>query len=199
MANVFTRKKDSGSSNALTRKSLEYTHKVPGPDKTEGQGTGYFGNYDVAYEQNFAWDDSSTESSKPRGTGSDSFFSFKKLFDQITRGSTDVSRKQGTITANYATTSDAEVTEASKKTCVQTDSSVKYHYSYVERQELDPITATTTTATTRSLRKRIPTRPYCPALLSCRPCRTQSRTPLFCLLTPLCPLCRTHMPCRRPA
>lgn len=147
MANLFTRKKDSGSSNALTQNTLEYTHKVPGPDKTEGQGTGYFGNYDVAYEQSFAWDDSSTESSKPRGTGSDSFFSFKKLFDQITRGSTDVSRKQGTITANYATTSDAEVTEAVKKTCVQTDSSVKYHYSYVERQELDPITETKTVTT----------------------------------------------------
>ena len=147
MANLFTRKKDSGSSNALTQKSLEYTHKVPGPDKTEGQGTGYFGNYDVSYEQSFAWDDSSTESSKPRGTGSDSFFSFKKLFDQITRGSTDVSRKQGTITANYATTSDAEVTEASKKACVKTDSSVKYHYSYVERQELDPITETKTVTT----------------------------------------------------
>lgn len=147
MADLFTRKKDSGSSNALTRKSLEYTHKVPGPDKTEGQGTGYFGNYDVAYEQSFAWDDSSTESSKPRGTGSDSFFSFKKLFDQITRGSTDVSRKQGTITANYATTSDAEVTKAVKDTIVQTDSSVKYHYSYVERQELDPITEVKTVTT----------------------------------------------------
>lgn len=147
MANLFTRKKDSGSSNALTQNTLEYTHKVPGPYKTEGQGTGYFGNYDVAYEQSFAWDDSSTESSKPRGTGSDSFFSFKKLFEQITRGSTDVSRKQGTITANYATTSDAEVTEAVKKTCVQTDSSVKYHYSYVERQELDPITETKTVTT----------------------------------------------------
>lgn len=147
MADLFTRKKDSGSSNALTQKSLEYTHKVPGPDKTEGQGTGYFGNYDVAYEQSFAWDDSGTESSKPRGTGSDSFFSFKKLFNHITRGSTDVSRKQGTITANYATTSDAKVTDASKKTCVKTDSSVKYHYSYVERQELDPITETKTVTT----------------------------------------------------
>lgn len=146
-ADLFTRKKDSGSSNALTRKSLEYTHKVPGPDKTEGQGTGYFGNYDVAYEQSFAWDDSGTESSKPHGTGSDSFFSFKKLFNHITRGSTDVSRKQGTITANYATTSDAKVTDASKKTCVKTDSSVKYHYSYVERQELDPITETKTVTT----------------------------------------------------
>ena len=147
MANLFTRKKDSGSSNALTQNSLEYTHKVPGPDQTEGQGTGYFGNYDVAYEQSFAWDDSSTESSKPRGTGSDFFFSFKKLYDQITRGSTDVSRKQGTITANYTSTKDAEVTEAVKKTCVQTDSSVKYHYSYVERQELDPITETKTVTT----------------------------------------------------
>lgn len=147
MANLFTRKKDTGSSNALTQSTLEYTHKVPGSDKTEGQGTGYFGNYDVAYEQSFAWDDSSTESSKPRGTGSDSFFSFKKLFDQITRGSTNVSRKQGTITANYATTSDAKVTDASKKTCVKTDSSVKYHYSYVERQELDPITETKTVTT----------------------------------------------------
>ena len=146
-ADLFTRKKDSGSSNALTQKSLEYTHKVPGPDKTEGQGTGYFGNYDVSYEQSFAWDDSGTESSKPRGTGSDSFFSFKKLFNHITRGSTDVSRKQGTITANYATTSDAKVTDASKKTGVQTDSSVKYHYSYVERQELDPITETKTVTT----------------------------------------------------
>lgn len=147
MADLFTRKKDSGSSNALTQKSLEYTHKVPGPDKTEGQGTGYFGNYDVSYEQSFAWDDSGTESSKPRGTGSDSFFSFKKLFNHITRGSTDVSRKQGTITANYATTSDAEVTEASKDTSVRTDSSVKYHYSYVERAELDPITETKTVTT----------------------------------------------------
>ena len=147
MANLFTRKKDNGSSNALTQKSLEYTHKVPGPDKTEGQGTGYFGNYDVSYEQSFAWDDSGTESSKPRGTGSDSFFSFKKLFNHITRGSTDVSRKQGTITANYATTSDAKVTDASKKTGVQTNSSVKYHYSYVERQELDPITETKTVTT----------------------------------------------------
>ena len=147
MANLFTRKKDNGSSNALTQSTLEYTHKVPGPDQTEGQGTGYFGNYNVAYEQSFAWDDSSTESSKPHGTGSDSFFSFKKLFNHITRGSTDVSRKQGTITANYATTSDAEVTEASKKTCVKTDSSVKYHYSYVERQELDPITDTKTVTT----------------------------------------------------
>lgn len=147
MADLFTRKKDSGSSNALTQKSLEYTHKVPGPDKTEGQGTGYFGNYGVAYEQSFAWDDSGTESSKPRGTGSDSFFSFKKLFNHITRGSTDVSRKQGTITANYATTSDAEVTEASKKACVKTDSSVKYHYSYVERQELDPFTDVKTVTT----------------------------------------------------
>ena len=146
-ADLFTRKKDSGSSNALTQKSLEYTHKVPGPDKTEGQGTGYFGNYDVSYEQSFAWDDSGTESSKPRGTGSDSFFSFKKLFNHITRGSTDVSRKQGTITANYATTSDAKVTDASKKTCVKTDSSVKYHYSYVERQELDPIAETKTVTT----------------------------------------------------
>lgn len=147
MANLFTRKKDNGSSNALTQSTLEYTHKVPGPDQTEGQGTGYFGNYNVAYEQSFAWDDSSTESSKPHGTGSDSFFSFKKLFNHITRGSTDVSRKQGTITANYATTSDAEVTEASKKTCVKTDSSVKYHYSYVERQELDPFTDVKTVTT----------------------------------------------------
>ena len=147
MANLFTRKKDDGSSNALTQNTLAYTHKVPGPDKTEGQGTGYFGNYDVAYEQSFAWDDSGTESSKPRGTGSDSFFSFKKLFNQITRGSTDVSRKQGTITATYATTSDAEVAEASKKTCVKTESSVKYHYSYVERQELDPITDVKTVTT----------------------------------------------------
>lgn len=64
------------------------------------------------------------------------------------------------------------MTDASKKTCVKTDSSVKYHYSYVERQELDPITETktvttpttmTATAATRSLRKRITTRPYCPA------------------------------------
>lgn len=146
-ADLFTRKKDSGSSNALTQNTLEYTHKVPGPDQTVGQGTGYFGNYDVAYEQSFAWNDSGTESSKPHGTGSDSFFSFKKLFDQITRGSTDVSRKQGTITANYATTSDAEVTKAVKDTCVKTDSSVKYHYSYVERQELDPITEVKTVTT----------------------------------------------------
>lgn len=39
------------------------------------------------------------------------------------------------------------MTEASKKTGVKTDSSVKYHYSYVERQELDPITETKTVTT----------------------------------------------------
>ena len=39
------------------------------------------------------------------------------------------------------------MTEAVKDTCVQTDSSVKYHYSYVERQELDPITETKTVTT----------------------------------------------------
>ncbi len=39
------------------------------------------------------------------------------------------------------------MTDASKKTCVKTDSSVKYHYSYVERQELDPITETKTVTT----------------------------------------------------
>ena len=37
--------------------------------------------------------------------------------------------------------------EASKKTGVKTDSSVKYHYSYVERQELDPITEVKTVTT----------------------------------------------------
>ena len=39
------------------------------------------------------------------------------------------------------------MTEAVKKACVQTDSSVKYYYSYVERQELDPITETKTVTT----------------------------------------------------
>ena len=161
-----TVKVDSSTATKTTRTTLTVTmEKTPhhdSKDVDESTDTGNsqlenrypaqsvikdFGNYDVAYEQNFAWDDSSTESSKPRGTGSDSFFSFKKLFNHITRGSTDVSRKQGTITANYATTSDAKVTDASKKTCVKTDSSVKYHYSYVERQELDPITETKTVTT----------------------------------------------------
>ena len=53
----------------------------------------------------------------------------------------------GAFGFNYTSTKDAEVTEASKKTCVKTDSSVKYHYSYVERQELDPITDTKTVTT----------------------------------------------------
>lgn len=53
----------------------------------------------------------------------------------------------GAFGFNYTTTKDAEVTEASKKACVKTDSSVKYHYSYVERQELDPITETKTVTT----------------------------------------------------
>lgn len=161
-----TVKVDSSTATKTTRTTLTVTmEKTPhhdSKDVDESTDTGNsqlenrypaqsvikdFGNYDVSYEQSFAWDDSGTESSKPRGTGSDSFFSFKKLFNHITRGSTDVSRKQGTITANYATTSDAKVTDASKKTCVKTDSSVKYHYSYVERQELDPITETKTVTT----------------------------------------------------
>ena len=53
----------------------------------------------------------------------------------------------GAFGFNYTSTKDAKVTDASKKTCVKTDSSVKYHYSYVERQELDPITETKTVTT----------------------------------------------------
>lgn len=114
----------------------------------------------------------------------------------------------GAFGFNYTTTKDAKVTEASKKTCVKTDSSVKYHYSYVERQELDPITETKTVTTPddddgdggdKIIEEKDHDSPVLPGTPELPPCRTQSRTPLFCLLTPLCPLCRTHMPCRRPA
>lgn len=148
IADLFTRKKDrAGSSNDLTQSSYEYTHKVPGEDKTEGQGTGYFGKYDVSYKQSFAWKDSETQESTVKGTGKDIFYTFKKFFTDRTSGSGDASRKQGTISANYTTTSDAQVTKAVKDTHVHTESSVTYSYSYVEREELDPIIETKTVTT----------------------------------------------------
>lgn len=73
------------------------------------------------------------EKTEDLGTKEDTNYPYEKL--------------SGAFGFNYTTTKDAKVTEASKKTGVKTDSSVKYHYSYVERQELDPITETKTVTT----------------------------------------------------
>lgn len=181
------------------------TKTVPTETTNTDTGSGLFGSYDQNHNETHNYEKPFT------GAGTAEYTTYRTWEDTNAEWDGEFEKLTGAFGFNYTTTKDAEVTEASKKTCVKTDSSVKYHYSYVERQELDPITDVETVTTPADddgddddggdeiIEEKDSDSPVLPGTPSCRPCRTQSRTPLFCLLTPLCPLCRTHMPCRRPA
>ena len=104
-------------------------------------GSGLFGSYDQNHSETRNY-------KKPfTGAGTAEYTTYRTWEDTTAEWDDEYEKLTGAFKFNYTSTKDAEVTEASKKTCVQTDSSVKYHYSYVERQELDPITDVKTVTT----------------------------------------------------
>lgn len=104
-------------------------------------GSGLFGSYDQNHNEIHNY-------KKPfTGAGTAEYTTYRTWADTTANWHGEFEKLTGAFGFNYTSTKDAEVVEASKKTCVKTDSSVKYHYSYVERQELDPITETKTVTT----------------------------------------------------
>lgn len=104
-------------------------------------GSGLFGSYDQNHNETNNYEKPFT------GAGTAEYTTYRTWADTTADWDGEFEKLTGAFGFNYTSTKDAKVTEASKKTCVKTDSSVKYHYSYVERQELDPITETKTVTT----------------------------------------------------
>ena len=117
------------------------TKIVPTETTYTDTGSGLFGSYDQNHSETNNYE-------KPfKGEGTAEYTTYRTWEDIITEWDDEYEKLTGAFGFNYTSTKDAEVIEASKKTCVKTDSWVKYHYSYVERQELDPITETKTVTT----------------------------------------------------
>ena len=117
------------------------TKTVPTETTNTDTGSGLFGSYDQNHSEDNNYE-------KPF-TGADTaeYTTYRTWEDTKAEWDGEYEKLSGAFGFNYTSTKDAKVTDASKKTCVKTDSSVKYHYSYVERQELDPITETKTVTT----------------------------------------------------
>ena len=90
---------------------------------------GQFGSYDQTYTQN------KTYETAVKGTDSSSYVTYKTWQDTTATWKDVLNKITGFFKFNYTSTDDAEVTEATKKTDVHTESSVVYHYSYVESSE----------------------------------------------------------------
>lgn len=117
------------------------TKTVPTKTTYTDTGSGLFGSYDQNHSETHNY-------KKPfTGAGTAEYTTYRTWEDTNAEWDGKFEKLTGAFGFNYTSTSDAEVTEASKKSCVKTDSSVKYHYSYVERQELDPITDVKTVTT----------------------------------------------------
>ena len=117
------------------------TKTVPTETTNTDTGSGLFGSYDQNHSETNNYEKPFT------GAGTDEYTTYRTWADTTADWHGEFEKLTGAFGFNYTTTKDAKVTKASKKTGVQTDSSVKYHYSYVERQELDPITETKTVTT----------------------------------------------------
>lgn len=117
------------------------TKTVPTETTNTDTGSGLFGSYDQNHNETHNYEKPFT------GAGTAEYTTYRTWEDTNAEWDGEFEKLTGAFGFNYTTTKDAEVVEASKKACVKTDSSVKYHYSYVERQELDPITETKTVTT----------------------------------------------------
>lgn len=117
------------------------TKTVPTETTNTDTGSGLFGSYDLDHREDHNYEKPFT------GAGTAEYTTYRTWADTTADWDGKYEKLSGAFGFNYTTTKDAKVTDASKKTCVKTDSSVKYHYSYVERQELDPITETKTVTT----------------------------------------------------
>ena len=117
------------------------TKTVPTETTNTDTGSGLFGSYDQNHNETHNYEKPFT------GAGTAEYTTYRTWEDTNAEWDGEFEKLTGAFGFNYTTTKDAEVTEASKKACVKTDSSVKYHYSYVERQELDPFTDVKTVTT----------------------------------------------------
>lgn len=117
------------------------TKTVPTETTNTDTGSGLFGSYDQNHSGTNNYEKPFT------GAGTAEYTTYRTWEDTTAEWDDEYEKLTGAFGFNYTTTKDAKVTEASKKTGVKTESSVKYHYSYVERQELDPITDVTTVTT----------------------------------------------------
>ena len=117
------------------------TKTVPTETTYTDTGSGLFGSYDQNHNETHNYEKPFT------GAGTAEYTTYRTWEDTNAEWDGEFKKLTGAFGFNYTSTKDAEVVEASKKACVKTDSSVKYHYSYVERQELDPITDVKTVTT----------------------------------------------------
>lgn len=117
------------------------TKTVPTETTNTDTGSGLFGSYDQNHNDTHNYEKPFT------GAGTAEYTTYRTWADTTAKWEDDFEKLSGAFKFNYTPTKDAKVTEAVKDTSVRTDSSVKYHYSYVERQELDPITETKTVTT----------------------------------------------------
>ena len=147
----------TGTLSRLTKKlndisndlDLTPTHKTVTiyEDQVTSTGSGLFGSYNrhMTEEHDYTSPDNDYHVISADSTAE--YTTYRTWENTTAKWDRKFEKLTGAFRFNYTSTKDAEVTEAVKKTCVQTDSSVKYHYSYVERQELDPITETKTVTT----------------------------------------------------
>lgn len=143
-ADITKYKTEEQTSRPLANRLLDVipgTKTVPTETTNTDTGSGLFGSYDQNYNETHNYEKPFT------GAGTAEYTTYRTWEDTKAEWDGEFEKLTGAFGFNYTTTSDAKVTEASKKTCVKTDSSVKYRYSYVERQELDPITETKTVTT----------------------------------------------------
>lgn len=144
-ADITKYKTEKQTSGPLTNRLLNVT---PGT-KTESSetintetGSGLFGSYDQNYSIT-----NNYQQNPFTGAGTAEYTTYRTWEDTTADWDGEFKKLTGAFGFNYTSTKDAKVTKAVKDTRVQTDSSVKYHYSYVERQEREPITDVKTVTT----------------------------------------------------
>lgn len=143
-ADITKYKTEEKTSRPLANRLLDVipgTKTVPTETTNTDTGSGLFGSYDQNYNKTNNYEKPFT------GAGTAEYTTYRTWADTNAVWDGEFEKLTGAFGFNYTTTKDAKVTEASKKTGVQTNSSVKYHYSYVERQELDPFTDVKTVTT----------------------------------------------------
>lgn len=143
-ADITKYKTEEKTSDPLANRLLNVipgTKIVPTETTYTDTGSGLFGSYDQNHSKTNNYEKPFT------GAGTAEYTTYRTWADTNAEWDDEYEKLTGAFGFNYTSTKDAKVVEASKKTCVQTDSSVKYHYSYVERQELDPITDVKTVTT----------------------------------------------------
>lgn len=143
-ADIIKYKTKETTSDNLTNRLLD----VKAGTKTETIETtetdtdsGLFGSYDQEHK------DPHTYENLIQGTYTADYTTYKTWEDTTANWKDNFEKITGAFKFGYTSTKDATVAEATKETRVRTNSSVKYHYSYVEREALDPIIETKTVTT----------------------------------------------------